>query len=272
MQTIIANHNNEKFTSKNNITTDMVDTIVDSPTRAMSGGETLFVYQPGKPLDISIKEITDINIAKTTRTNGLINCARAIGAVPRMPTMSNCYCRLSKLDKDSPKLRAKLEGIAKHAYEQVIKYMPETKPAFDEFIDKCKSEYIYPGTGFSSGVINRSNPLGAHKDRANYKGTASYMRIWEKHTQGGLLVMPEYNIGIKPIDGYELIFKGREIWHGVTSITNLGPKSYRYSMVLYAMSGITKCLSIEEEIKHFRKETTDRLLRKAKMIKQIKGN
>ena len=75
-------------------------------------------------------------------------------------------------------------------------FLPERYKSHNEQLtDKVIDEYRIEGTPFTSGIINKNNPLKYHFDSGNFKGVYSCMITVKHDTSGGNLSMPEYELG-----------------------------------------------------------------------------
>ena len=110
-------------------------------------------------------------------------------------------------------------------------------------------KYMIGETVFTSGIVNKNNPLHYHYDTANMNGCLSCMLVVRSNMGGGYLVLPEYRAAIACQDEYMLIFNGRKILHGVSELVPCAEaiNPYRYSIVFYTIEAMTKCLGDQAE-------------------------
>jgi len=115
------------------------------------------------------------------------------------------------------------------------------------------------GTPFTSGIVNKNNPLKYHHDSGNFKNVLSNMIVLKRGVKGGRLSCPEYDIKFECDDNCVVIFDGAQILHGVTPIIKPeGEETYRYSVVYYSLEQMWKCDSVNEEVKRIRKVKKER--------------
>jgi hypothetical protein len=132
-------------------------------------------------------------------------------------------------------------------------FAPETFERHAKAISGIRSEYLIPGTPFTSGIVNQNNPLGYHYDRGNFEGVMSCMVVFRDLVEGGTLNVPALGAGFSLDDGAFLLFDGQRWLHGVTPIKRLTSKAYRYSVVYYALRAMERCGSAEEELRKARR-------------------
>jgi hypothetical protein len=110
--------------------------------------------------------------------------------------------------------------------------------------NKILPEYRIGKTGFTQGVINRSNQLVWHFDKGNYPDSYSIM-LWALHGKisGGELLIPSLNAYAIPTDGGIFIFKGQNLIHGVAPIKKNSIGAERMSVVLYTIAAMEKLQS-----------------------------
>ena len=73
---------------------------------------------------------------------------------------------------------------------------------------KVLPSWLLPGGVYTSGIINYNNYLNYHVDNGNFDNAYSAMLVFKKHTEGGYLMLPEYDVGIECADNSLLIFQG----------------------------------------------------------------
>lgn len=121
-----------------------------------------------------------------------------------------------------------------------------------------EKDYVIQDSAFTSGIINKNNPLKYHFDRGNFVDVWSNMLVFKHRIEGGFLSCPEFDIGFELKHNSLLMFDGQGILHGVTPIKRHGPESYRYSIVYYSMRQMWQCRPLGEEIDRIRKKKTER--------------
>lgn len=131
---------------------------------------------------------------------------------------------------------------------------PERSARHAKLLEEVLPDYVIPGTLFTSGIVNRNNPLNYHFDKGNFDGVMSCMAVFRRLIKGGDLVVPELGVGFRLEDHTYLLFDGQRYLHGVTPIRRMNSTSYRYSVVYYSLRSMARCESPEAEMKKARKK------------------
>lgn len=221
--------------------------------------EILFVY---KKLDFDTTEMVSalkrVDYQTSTRSNGLKTTSRVFGYLPRVP-MRRDFCTTSSFARDQPSLHAtvvKFGQLISSIYEE---YTPETYAKHKKVMESSVlDEYEIKDTPFTSGIINKNNPLKYHFDSGNFEGMYSLMLGFKQDVSGGFLSIPDYDVGVEICNNSVFMFDGQEIMHGVTPIKRLSTRSHRFTVVYYSMKQIWNCLPLNEELARIRKIKTER--------------
>lgn len=237
--------------------------LVDADTK-----EVLVVY---KELDFDDKDIlwalNSIKYDETTRTGGLRTTSRIFGYSPRLALRKD-FCSSTSLSVDQPEQHA---AVVKYGIRIADLYSTSTPEAFEKhkklIEQKVLQEYQLTDTPFTSGIINKNNPLKYHFDSGNFKNVYSCMAVFKIDVEGGHLSLPEYNIGFKLRHNSVFMFDGQSILHGVTPIKRLSTKAARYSIVYYSLQQMWNCLPLTEELARIRNLKTQRERNRLKMMR-----
>jgi len=185
--------------------------------------------------------------------------SRTFGFRPRVPyNPSANFCGVSSCCEEQPAVHEEICAFGQvldHYYE---KWAPETAAAHWAALRKVRSEWIIPGTRFTSGIVNKNNPLKYHLDRGNLHGVMSCMAVFKNLVEGGNLSIPEFNAKWLLDDHTYFLFDGQSFIHGVTPVKPMNKNGYRYSIVYYALRAMQKCGSPTEELARCRKEKMER--------------
>lgn len=77
-------------------------------------------------------------------------------------------------------------------------------------------DWVIPGTPFTTVTINNTYPTGVHKDAGDLDSGFSTLAVLRRGDfKGGVLVFPEYRVGVEMQDGDLLLMDAHE-WHGNT--------------------------------------------------------
>ena len=236
------------------------DTLIKEPVIGVLNGEIKFIYDY---LDWDTKPIVEafkhIKYTEGQRARGLFSKSRIFGFRPRL-AMRRDYCSSTSLAYDFPNEHALICNLAGRIETIYQKNDPKQYEAHKKITDeKIKKSYrIGGGSVFTSGIINKNNPLKYHYDTGNFKKVFSCMPVFKSGITGGHLALPEFGIGIELKNNSIFMFDGQGIMHGVTPIKYDSPLSYRYSIVYYSLKNIWQCLEIDEEVARIRNVKTKR--------------
>lgn len=248
------------------------DTLIRESCIGTENGEIKFVYQE---LDFDCSDLIEalkrIEYTESKRTDGLVTRSRVFGFKPRN-TMRGDYCKGSSLAYDFPAEHSlvcnyarQIEGLYRSAHPEGYKQHREkaetVKPSY-----RIGSESI-----FTSGIINKNNPLKYHFDTGNFKAVYSCMLVFKQDIKGGFLALPEYGVGIELKHNSIFMFDGQSIMHGVTPISYKHPNAYRFSVVYYSLQQLWKCLEIDDELARIRNLKRQRELKRASFTPEEKA-
>jgi len=178
-------------------------TALDSDAEQLINYDCL-ITENGIPriLYVKLKNDTDAlrwavkNIKYTTgvRSRGLKSQSAIFGYRPKV-TMRQDFCSSTSMINNFPKQHYFITEYAKKLTEYYRQYFPEIFEIHENIVkEKILGEWMIDGTPFTSGIVNKDNPLKYHHDAGNFKGVLSNMVAFKKGMKGGRLVFPEYNI------------------------------------------------------------------------------
>ena len=119
-------------------------------------------------------------------------------------------------------------------------------------------DWVIPDTPFTTVTVNNTYPTGVHQDAGDLDSGISTLAVLRRGTfNGGVLVFPEYRVGVNMQDGDLLLMDAHE-WHGNTdfdppvkrSMTGKleeDPGFERISVVSYFRTKLTSCSSLDSE-------------------------
>lgn len=227
--------------------------LVNYPCRAYDNNNNLvFCYQQIPDLQLASRlndACEKTPFAKGTRTGGLISESNIFGYRPRNSVrMSLNICAATGMSRDYPHIHSVLADGAK-AFGF---WLNKVNPSVCEQQEKYLKEHILPeyriADCFTSGIVNRNNPLQYHKDQGNVPGSWSVMSVFKHQIEGGYLILPCYGIAIELKHNSIIAFSGESVVHGVSPIKILSKTSKRYSIVWYTQEMLKHCLPCKEEI------------------------
>lgn len=200
----------------------------------------------------------EIKYLTNKRTNGLKTTSAIFGYRPRV-VLRNDYCTATAMALTDAHRHKTIASFAKELTAYYQEFFPEIFNKHCEMVEaNIKADWVIPGSPFTSGIVNKNNPLKYHHDSGNFKGVLSNMVVFKRDTKGGHLCCPEYNLKFECADNTVLIFDGQSILHGVTPIQQLTPEAYRYSVVYYSLEQMWKCEDVNGELIRIRAKKFER--------------
>jgi hypothetical protein len=195
---------------------------------------------------------------RRTRSGGLIvGEARTFGFMPRRALRQE-FCHASALAHEDPEAHRLIAAYADRVARYYQQYNPDLFAEHQKLVEKVLPEYTLEQTVFTSGIINKNNPLPYHFDAGNFKNVWSNMLVFKRDISGGYLAVPEYDVAFHLRDNTLLMFDGQNILHGVTPIRKMSAEAHRFSMVFYSLRQMWNCLPVDDEIARIRKVRTER--------------
>ena len=257
----------EQFVKRSALESDY-DILITEPTILIDedDGEIKFIYDYlGMDTSKVVQALNSIKYPITKRVDGLKTQSRVFGFKPRV-TMRADFCSSTSLAIQHPKEHQTICDLALDIEKQYEKYHPEGYEKHSKETEgKIKEGWRINGKSvFTSGIINKNNPLKYHFDTGNFLNVYSCMVVFKGGVSGGFISLPEYRAGVELRDNSLFMFDGQSILHGVTPIKKHNPNSYRYSIVYYSLRQMWKCLTIDEEVIRIRQRKTKRELLRAK--------
>jgi len=190
----------------------------------------------------------NIKYSTNTRTSGLKTTSRIFGYNPRNVIRKD-FCSATSMATEHPNEHAAICAFGSTLAELYAQHFPQVYAMHKNEVDaKFTAGWRIGNTPFTSGIVNKNNPLKYHFDAGNVKNVLSNMVVFKRGIGGGYLSCPEFDIGFEVADNTVILFDGQNILHGVTPIEKQSSDSYRYSMVYYTLQKMWSCLPIGEEI------------------------
>jgi len=204
-----------------------------------------------------VQALQKVNYYTETRSGGLKTTSRIFGFNPRN-TVRKDFCSSTSLALESPKEHQIVCDYAKKVASLYSETAPDVYQQHKELADKVLKDWTITDSPFTSGIINKNNPLKYHYDSGNFNNVYSCMLAFKHNVSGGYLALPEYDCALEIGNNSVLIFDGQSILHGVTPIKYLSDDAYRYTIVYYSLKRMWDCLPLSEEIIRIRNLKTKR--------------
>lgn len=234
-------------------------TFIDYDLLVTENGSPRILY---KKLDIDtaalLKAVRKIKYEKNNRTTGLVTESAIFGYNPRNVIRKD-FCSATSMAYNHPSEHALIADFGRELSRLYQEYFPDIFGSHAGFVnEKISPDWKIKDTPFTSGIVNRNNPLKYHLDSGNVKNVLSNMVVLKKDVQGGGLACPEFDLLFECANNTVMLFDGQQILHGVTPIHKTSPNAFRYSVVYYTLLQMWQCLPIGEEIARIRKIHTQR--------------
>jgi hypothetical protein len=214
-------------------------------------GELLIVYlvldEPCADVEAALDTV---HFDETSRTSGMRTRSRVFGHQPRVMPRRD-FCTAASLSRENPDAHAVIAKYANRVSAYYQQYNPERYQRHAATTEKVLDEWRLEGTPFTSGIINRNNPLAYHFDAGNFKDVWSNMLVFKRGVTGGYLATPELDVMFALPNNSLLMFDGQQLLHGVTPIGLADDQSVRYSIVFYSLKQMWNCLPFGEEVQRF---------------------
>jgi hypothetical protein len=170
------------------------------------------------------------------------------GYAPRRVMARQEGCRMTAFGRDDADGERFLEDLARELTDEFAELVPNQAAHDVEVLgSSVLTDWRMGETSlWTSGVINKANVLPYHRD-GNNLNTWSAMPTIRYGMDGGRLHVPEYDLVFPCGDGDVTWFYGRGLVHGVTPMRERKPGAYRYSLVFYALKGMTSCTEYAAE-------------------------
>lgn len=210
-----------------------------------------------------VKILSRIEYQQSERTGGLKTTSRVFGYQPRV-ALRRDFCTATSLSAEDPAANELVCSFGDRIEQIYREHFPATYQVHAGLArEKILPEWKIGDSPFTSGIINKNNPLKYHFDAGNFEQVCSLMLGFKRDVVGGHLSCPELGIGFEIANNSLLIFDGQSILHGVTPIKRLTPSAYRYTVVYYTLKGMWNCAPLTEEIARIRKVKTEREKKRA---------
>ncbi len=243
--------------------------LIDGSTEFWRDGKRWLSYIEGFPMEslrLAVQEF-DKKIAVNRRQSGVPSMSKTFGCSPRAPVQQRDYCYQASLHRENPAAGKVLIDYAEKFSNLLRESYPEQAEVSAKATAGVLKHWLMGESLFTSGIINKENPLQYHYDAGNFEGTWSVMAVFKKDIVGGHLILPEYGVKIACKDSSLLIFDGQSELHGVSPISKMSAQAYRYSVVFYSLEKMSQCGTPTEEIRRAQIQRTKTEMKRAGLVK-----
>lgn len=169
------------------------------------------------------------------------------------------FCRLTAWTGRETEQYQALWPLLGFIGERMLADAPDRYAAQMTEVARTHPDWVIPGTPFSTVTVNNTYPTGVHKDEGDLDAGISTLAVFREGTfRGGVLVFPEYRVGIEMQDR-DLLLMDAHAWHGNTQfdppvkrsmtgkIEGGDPGFERISIVSYFRTKIVGCDAAADE-------------------------
>jgi hypothetical protein len=193
-----------------------------------------------------------LDVRRSHRMGGLPSRLRTFGYHPRNGVRFN-FCGPASLAADDAEAHAQIMRSAEVAARAYAAVNPALYARHVALAQGVRRAWRLEGTPFTSGIVNRDNPLAYHYDAGNFRGVWSALLGFRLAARYGALAVPAYDVGFAIADRSLLLFDGQGLLHGVTPFRRTSPRGYRITVVYYSLDEMWRCLPPGEEAKRPRR-------------------
>ena len=167
---------------------------------------------------------------------------------PRIP-----YCRQTAFMQHKPELWEKTVPFFQYVSSLLKEVNPSGWQRQKDAVMNTHSDWIIPGTVFTTSVVNNCTLASYHQDGGDLKSGFGCMAVFRKGDfTGGDLVLPQYRVAVD-LGHRDIIFFNPCIWHGnLPYRETVGERIKdweRISIVCFFREKMQQCLCKEEELK-----------------------
>jgi hypothetical protein len=168
------------------------------------------------------------------------------------------FCRLTAWTGEETEKYRELWPLLEFIGERMLLDAPERYEAQMREVQKTHPDWVIPGTPFSTVTVNNTYPTGVHQDAGDLDAGISTLAVFrEGDYSGGVLVFPEYRVGVEMQDS-DLLLMDAHSFHGntdfdppvkrsMTGKVEEDPGFERISVVSYYRTRLTTCESANTE-------------------------
>jgi hypothetical protein len=174
----------------------------------------------------------DGRVSKRMRSNSV--ASHSIGGFTKNAGLP---CRLTYWTKNNLKSYESIFPLTTYISDRYFEYVPDKWLNQKEKYDNSPSDFVIPGSNFSTLTVNMDFRTASHKDKGDHKGGLTCFTIKEcGEWTGGELCFPEYDVGLNVREGDLLLFNPH-----VTHCNNPLKGEGRMSFVFYLRDAMNKC-------------------------------
>jgi len=158
------------------------------------------------------------------------------------------YCRLTAFTYDNFDKFKKAYPLIKCVDEAYKELMPKEYALQQEMCNQTVSDFVIPGTVFTTVTVNKNFPTAVHKDAGDFKkgfGNLTVLKVGR--FTGGNTVFPKWGVGFD-VDNGDILMMNVHEWHGNTPIVMKDRNAVRLSFVMYYREKMHQCGTLHQEL------------------------
>jgi hypothetical protein len=188
----------------------------------------------------------------------MISDNAVFGWSPPLPARQREHCIGCRPNLIAPGVMDALAVVARQADASMREHQPEAWQHLQETGAEIGPDWRFPGTGWTSCIINETAQLPYHVDGGNTAGTWSAMVVIRRFVTGGHLHLPDHGLTVPCDHGTTILFCGQQHLHGVTPFSRTRHDGYRWTCVFYQRTGMRGCGTPAEELAKAKAKRTER--------------
>lgn len=257
--TPIQKEHKRKLIASSRPGSDQYDQVISGYGKFYLGGELVGMVLPApEGYERLLGALMETEFSTRARSNGLESHSATFGYYPRGGWRRD-FCTSAVMASAQPEQHKVMLDWAEVCSEQYREQNPVKWAAQAQKVNQILPEWRIRETVFTSGIANKDNPLGFHCDAGNFPDNWSCMVALQRDVAGGYLVIPEWRTALDFGENPSLVFFDGAKWmHGVSDIRKKSGRSYRYTVVYYALAKMCQCDTIKAEIARIRELKTQR--------------
>jgi hypothetical protein len=152
-------------------------------------------------------------------------------------------CRLTAWTGKNNEQFREIFPLFQHVAALFKERVPDRFEAQQGFADRTHSDWMIPGTPFTTITVNNTYATGVHTDKGDLDEGFSCLCVFKRgKLSGGHLTFPEYRVAVD-LQDRDLILMDAHSWHGNTELIKESDDAERISVVHYYRTEIKACES-----------------------------
>ena len=170
---------------------------------------------------------------------GVTQMSTILGSVPSKPQMRRPYLSISSVhqNKKAKTFIKAMMMLCRESESLIKKYLPKIYKKQKQIISKNVAKEWQFSDMFTSSISNYNISAPYHRDTGNLKDTVNVIFSKRFDSEGGYLIVPDYDVTIDCADNSMICYPAWKNVHGVTPIHPNSGGGYRNSLIFYPLKG-----------------------------------